>query len=115
MTHHFKTLDEIQFARADTSLAQSNGQLLFDSIHSVKVGQQKPSFAAACDDNAVASWVKLVAICAFIFAIVGAVVWFTVGDDLLGNSLKWMACFIGFPSVILGFLCGVFALFKIYQ
>ena len=55
------------------------------------------------------------AICAFIFAIVGAVVWFTVGDDLLGDSLKWMACFIGFPSVILGFLCGVFALFKIDQ
>lgn len=55
------------------------------------------------------------AICTLIFAIVGAVIWFSVGDDLLGNSLKWMVCFIGFPSVILGFLCGVFTLFKIDQ
>ena len=53
------------------------------------------------------------ALCTLIYAILGAIVWFAFGDDLLGQSLKWMICFIGFPSVILGFLCGVFALFKI--
>lgn len=52
-------------------------------------------------------------ICTVFFALVGALLWFTAGDDMLGNSVKWMICFIGFPSVILGFLCGVFALFKI--
>ncbi len=53
--------------------------------------------------------------CSAIFALLGAIVWFTVGDDLLGKSIKWMTCFIGFPSVILGFLCGVLALFKMDQ
>ncbi|MBQ6333537.1 MAG: hypothetical protein IJI46_00480 [Erysipelotrichaceae bacterium] len=53
--------------------------------------------------------------CCAIYAILGAVLWFTVGDDILGKSIKWMTCFIGFPSVILGFLCGVLALFKLDQ
>ena len=51
-------------------------------------------------------------ICTLFYALIGAVVWFTLGDDLLGKSIKWMICFIGFPSVILGFFCGVLALFK---
>ena len=54
-------------------------------------------------------------VCTLIFALLGALVWFTIGDDLLGKSIKWMACFIGFPSVILGFFCGVLALFKLDQ
>ncbi len=54
-------------------------------------------------------------LCTLVFAFAGAAVWFVFLKDLLGDSVKWMICVIGFPSVIFGFLCGVFALFKIDQ
>lgn len=55
------------------------------------------------------------AACTLICALTGALVWFSVGDNILGQSLKWMVFFIGIPSVILGFVCGVLALFKLDQ
>lgn len=52
-------------------------------------------------------------VCTLIWTMISTIVWFTVGDDLFGKSLKWMICFIGYPSAILGFLCGILTLFKI--
>ncbi len=54
-------------------------------------------------------------ICTVVCGLLGALIWFTVGDDLLGKSIKWMICFIGYPSIILGFFCGILYLFKLDQ
>ena len=56
-----------------------------------------------------------IGICTIFWTLIGTLVWFTVGDDVLGQSLKWMIFFIGLPSVILGFVCAIMALFKLDQ
>ena len=56
-----------------------------------------------------------IGVCTILWALTGTLVWFTVGDDILGQSLKWMVFFIGLPSVMLGFICSIVALFKLDQ
>lgn len=54
-------------------------------------------------------------LCTLLCAVLSTILWFAFGKGVFGNSVKSMLCFIGYPSIILGFLCGILFLFKLDQ
>ena len=59
MTHHLESLYLIWLVCADAALLARDGQLFLNAVHAVEVGQQQAAPAASCDDDAVASGLKL--------------------------------------------------------
>ena len=49
------------------------------------------------------------------YGLVGYLLWLFVGHRIFANRLEWLLSFIGYPAIILGFILGVFALFKLDQ
>ena len=50
-----------------------------------------------------------------LYTLLGLIVWFIIDEFITKNVHEWFACFVGYPSVLLG-LCGsIFTLFKYDQ
>ena len=48
-----------------------------------------------------------------LWGLVGALLWVLLGSKIFPGRIDWMLCFIGYPAVILGFLSGIYYIFKV--
>ena len=50
-----------------------------------------------------------------LYAVIGILAWNLFGLRAFNGDITWFICFVGYPSVLLGFAGSVFALFKLDQ
>ena len=48
-----------------------------------------------------------------LFSLIGLIVWLTVGR-LFAPGWHWLICFIGYPGYFIGYIGGIFYLYKSY-
>ncbi|MBR0418938.1 MAG: hypothetical protein IJI66_07190 [Erysipelotrichaceae bacterium] len=78
-------------------------RIIWDKINKIKNISRKQKHRIFISANVV------------LYGFIGITMWYLFGLKEFNGDFGWFICFVGYPSVLLGFAGSIFALFKLDQ